>query len=139
MQESCSFRFVLVFMLIILLTGCRADRYNSEVGRTDSPDGLYTAVAFVRNIDATTDFSTQVSILRLGAGLDNRAGNIFIGDSDHGRAAGLKDHSYWMKILWTSPTELLVQYDQNIRVFKKIDKYKSISIRYDPVEAPSVK
>jgi hypothetical protein len=134
-----SLRIAVVFILIFLLVGCLIDENNTEVGRADSPDRRYVAVVFVRNVDATTDFSTQVSILRYGARLGNGGGDIFICDSGHGRADELKDHSYWMKLTWSSPTALLIQYDQRIRVFKKIDKYKSISISYDPIEVPSTK
>jgi hypothetical protein len=129
----------LLLTVLCLMGGCATNGSNSEVSRADSPDGHYTAVAFVRNVDATTDFSTQVSILRYGARLGNGGGDIFTCDSDHGRADELKDHSYWMKLTWSSPTALLIQYNQRVRVFKKIDKYKSISISYDPIEVSSTK
>jgi len=62
----------------------------------------------VRNVDATADFSMQVSILRFGASLGDGASNIFVGDSDRGRATELKDHSCWMKMIWDSPSDLLM-------------------------------
>lgn len=137
---SKSFSSVIVlFILLLPLFGCSSDGRNSEISKVDSPDGKYYAVVFVRDEGATTDFSTQVSILRKGSILGGARGNLFTCDSDHGKAISLEDHSYWLKVIWTSPRELVIQYDQRVRVFKKNENLMSIKIRYDPVEAQSTK
>jgi hypothetical protein len=45
-----------------------------------SPDGQYKVVVFERDCGATTDFSTQVSILGAAQELSNVSGNIFVMD-----------------------------------------------------------
>lgn len=44
----------------------------------NSPSGKLTAISFVRDCGATTDFSSQVSIIPAGQKLKNEAGNAFI-------------------------------------------------------------
>jgi hypothetical protein len=129
------FKF-LILILLLSLVGCTNDKDNSEIERAESPDGKYYAVVFIRNVGATTDFSMQVSIIKQGSFLGNTSGNIFICDSDHGKAIPQEDHTFWLKLSWLSPSELIIQYDERVRIFKKIQKYKNINIRYDPVQPP---
>jgi len=57
---------------------------NTEVSRLVSPDGRLDAVIFERSCGATTDFTTQISIVRKGDAIANDAGNAFIADAKHG-------------------------------------------------------
>jgi hypothetical protein len=59
-----------------------------------SPDGRYTATAFIRDCGATTDFSPQVYVRRTGKNMA-ATGNVYIGD-----------HSNEIKIRWLSANEL---------------------------------
>jgi len=59
-----------------------------------SPDGRYTAAAFVRDCGATTSFSPQVCLRRTGKKM-TATGNVFIGD-----------HSDEITIRWLSANEL---------------------------------
>ncbi len=43
-----------------------------------SPDGSRDAVAFIRDCGATTDYSSQVALLRSGESLPDRPGNVFV-------------------------------------------------------------
>lgn len=51
---------------------------NEVVERLPSPDGTWEAVVFTRNCGATTDYSTQVSILPAGGVPSDRPGNTYI-------------------------------------------------------------
>jgi hypothetical protein len=51
---------------------------NEVVERLPSPDGMREAVVFTRNCGATTDYSTQVSILPAGGVLPDRPGNTYV-------------------------------------------------------------
>jgi hypothetical protein len=51
---------------------------NEVVERVPSPDGSREVVVFTRNCGATTDFSTQISILPAGGVLPSRSGNTYI-------------------------------------------------------------
>ena len=59
-----------------------------------SPDGRYTATAFIRDCGATTGFSPQVQLRRTGKKMAP-TGNVFIGN-----------HSNEIKIRWLSENEL---------------------------------
>ena len=72
-------------LLLGLNTACSVCG-NTEVSRLASPDGRLEAVIFERSCGATTDFTTQISIVRKGDAIANDAGNTFIADSNHGAA-----------------------------------------------------
>jgi hypothetical protein len=61
--------------------GCGLCR-NEEQLRVKSPDGIAEAIIFQRDCGATTDFSTQVSVLPSGASLNENGGNVFVGGAD---------------------------------------------------------
>ena len=51
---------------------------NDVVARVPSPDGRHEAVVFQRDCGATTDFSTQVSVVRTGGSLPDAGGNLLV-------------------------------------------------------------
>ena len=65
-------------------SGICGNRIAREVS---SPDGKWKAVLYERDCGATTDFSTQVSILRQRQDVGNDNGNVFIADSFHAMSA----------------------------------------------------
>lgn len=73
---------------------------NTIYSEAYSPDGRYKAVIFQRDCGATTDISTQVSIIKMNTELKNDSGNVFVvkGPPD------LKSP----KLTWVSNTELLI-------------------------------
>ena len=78
-------RQLLIAVLAIGLAECgEAGCGNRVIEDLPSPDGRYHAVVFV-DCGATTDFSTQVSVLPAGEAASD-GGNVFIVDADHGRA-----------------------------------------------------
>src|SRR5689334_1844736 len=81
--------FLLMTMVATLLTsacGSFGMCGNREVERVPSPDGTLEAVLFQRDCGATTDFSTQVSIVPTGERLADQGGNAFVADANHDRA-----------------------------------------------------
>jgi len=73
---------------------------NGIHAEVHSPDHRYKAIVFQRDCGATTGFSTQVSILKIDAELQNDSGNIFV-ISGHPEAHALQ-------LTWLSNTELLI-------------------------------
>jgi hypothetical protein len=59
---------------------------NDLLTEIPSPDGALKAVVFQRDCGATTSFSTQISILWTNRPLPNETGNLFVADTDHGKA-----------------------------------------------------
>src|SRR5436309_15923351 len=59
---------------------------NELVSEIRSPDGMFKVVVFQRNCGATTAASIQASVVAADAPLPSTAGNLFVADSDHGKA-----------------------------------------------------
>jgi len=72
---------------------------NTMTQRASSPDGRYDAVVFTRDCGATTDYSTQVTLLSRGAHLPDRAGIVFI-----------SVHPTGAQVEWVSADTLMVRY-----------------------------
>lgn len=106
----------LLFSTMLLLGGCSDSCKNTVLTRSTSPGGKWDALMLERSCGATTDFSTEISVLKAGgAGLGG--GNIFVGDNDHGVARPGRWGGPWAEIKWLSPTRLLVRYAAGSRVF----------------------
>jgi hypothetical protein len=90
---------------------------NQVVQVIPSPDGKLKAVVFERDCGATTEFSTQVSILPAGDKLLNDGGNLFVAD-DHGAAPSGPGGGPRVGLAWTAKRQLLLRYDHSARVFK---------------------
>jgi hypothetical protein len=59
-------------------SACRNELISTNV----SPDGNYEAHIFIRDCGATTDYSYQLSILKVGKEVKNRSGNTFASDGE---------------------------------------------------------
>ena len=74
-------------------------------------------MTFERSCGATTGFSTQVSLL----GTNEEAttsGNLFIADTDHGKAPGGPGGGPKVSAEWRGSDTLLIRHHPNARVFK---------------------
>ena len=103
---------------------------NKEISSVDAPDHRARVVVFERDCGATTDFSTQVVILRQGEQLGDRSGNVFVVDSDHGRAAAGPGGGPWVEAQWVSPDSIVIRFDEQARIFLKTTIVYTITVRY---------
>lgn len=111
-------------------TGCGDDLCaNTVIAERKSPDGTRTAFLFERDCGATTDFTTQVSVLRAES-LPEDAGNVFVADSDHGAAPRAPWGGPPAEIRWVEDGMLEVRYPRNARTHKKVEAIDGVSIRY---------
>jgi len=121
-----------VLSATILLASCMpaSDCSNDILQDVPSPDGRRHAVVFVVNCGATTDFSTQVSVLTKAWTVNDR-GNVFVVDSDHGKAdatgpvGGLN-----VTVRWLDKRTLEIRYDGRARVFTHETRHDDTDIRY---------
>ena len=93
------------------------------------PPGQQKAVLFERNCSATTDFTTQISLVN-GGEKPSGKGNVFIADG------GLKAASWggpWAEVSWLSPGHLLVKYDASARVFEQQENADGVRISFEKV------
>ncbi len=90
---------------------------NESVSELNAPGNAVKFVVFERDCGVTTGFSTQVSLLKVGETLKNEGGNIFIADTNHGRAPSGVGGGPEVRIKWVSDTHLQIHHHQFARVF----------------------
>jgi hypothetical protein len=90
---------------------------NDLLSETLSPNLTYRVVIFQRDCGATTGFSTQASILKSGEILPNESGNLFIADTDHGKAPVGVGGGPEVKASWINSHSVRLTYHKNARVF----------------------
>jgi hypothetical protein len=112
-------------LLFLAEDGCA----NQLLSETPSPDNRLKAVVFQRDCGATTDFSTQVSIIAQAEKLPKQAGNAFSADTNHGAAPSGPGGGPTIKVQWRSPAELLISHHPAVRVFKVEPLVGSIRVR----------
>lgn len=115
---------------LLFLAGCSDDCNTTPVKISKAPDGLHTAVIFQRDCGATTDFSTQISVLGDGYSLSG-SGNAFVADADHGTATTGDWGGPWAEIEWVTSDHLVVRYAQNSRIFEQDEQVSGVRISYE--------
>ena len=96
-----------------------------------SPNKEFKIVIFERNCGATTDFSTQVSLVKSDIEIrKDDDGNIFSADRDGGKAETDENGNIYLKAEWLDNNNILINYDSKIRIFKKELKQNGITISY---------
>lgn len=115
------FIFLAILLEILAQDMCGNEIFSSVI----SPDKKHKAVVFQRDCGATTDFSTQLSIIDANKELENTADNIFIIDGEPQFVAP--------KIFWNSDNELVVNRAVNGTEYKaetEIGVFDKIRIIY---------
>lgn len=126
-----SLRITFVTGLLIIMPGCgNTTCDNFLLQEYPSPDNTLRAVTYIRDCGATTDFSTQVSLITDIKDVQNKAGNVLIADANHGAAPTNDDGALDIKINWLSNNELEISYHEKARIFKQKEKVGAITIKY---------
>ncbi len=109
-------------VLLVTLSACGdLDLCANDVSqRIVSPSGKRTAVVFVRDCGATTDFNTHLSLVSEGEQLPSKVGgNAFV----HGKQLPLR-------VEWISETELRVSGTVGVEAIKRKTRVDGVLIRY---------
>ncbi len=104
---------------------------NEPVDEVVSPDGSRKAVVFRSDCGATTDFSTQVSVLTAASDLGDSAGNVFAADTDHTAAPSAPGGGPAVEVRWEASQRLVVRHHPRARVFRAEPVVQSVAIRYE--------
>lgn len=108
---------------------------NTVLTTIPSPDARYVAIVFTRDCGATTDFSTQLSVLSASRGSPavraSDSGNALIIDANHGAAPAGQGGGPELRAVWETPTRLKVQYHHAARVFRSVGQLGEVSVHYD--------
>ncbi len=113
---------IIIFVIGSLLTNLLNGMLGNDIKKEEvSPDGRYTAFAFIRDGGGTTSFSPQVSILKKGKELKNESGNVFVGD-----------HSDYIDIKWEDSNTLIIYHNvSGSDIIKQEYKKYGVEIKYN--------
>ena len=109
---------------------------NQVLAEIPAPNRRARAVVFQRSCGATTAFSTQVSLLPASRPLPEDGGNVFIADTDHGRAPAGPAGGPVVEVRWVKPAELEVRHDARARVFRADSLVTGVRIRFVAIPRP---
>lgn len=101
---------------------------NEVLDERLSPDGSLKAVVFERDCGATTDYTTQVSIVPPWRKHPYGCGNVFVADTNHGEAPSGPGGGPTVSVKWVSNRELKVIHHPKARVMLVEPKYNGIAI-----------
>lgn len=103
---------------------------NAVLAEYPSPNGRLKAVVFERDCGATTDFSTQISILPSAYTLENEGGNIYAADTNHGAAPAGQGGGPEVWVNWLSDAELQVRYHKFVRINHTKIKIEGVTVKF---------
>ena len=84
---------------------------------------------FERNCGATTDFTTQISLVGAGEEVFGK-GNVFIAE---GGLSAAPWGGPWAEVKWISPKHLRIKYDASARVFEQKERAGDVRISFEKV------
>lgn len=112
----------------LITSGMCGTRIATEV---PSPSSRLKAVVYELDCGATTDFSTQVAVLKAGEEPEDSAANAFIADSNHAAIPVSSIGVIDVHVQWLSNVELKIQYPERARVFKHQNRVRGVSVLYE--------
>jgi len=118
-----------ILLVVALLGGCSAPCEEVPISRNFAPDNNHIAYVTGRNCGATADFATVVRIGRSDADKDS-AQEVFVADSNHGRATTFDRGVPVVRVTWLDARHLHVAGVNEARVFKNQARSDGISISY---------
>lgn len=124
-------KYLLLISLGILF-GCSSSGLSDMCGNKilkeiTSPDKKLKAVIFTRDCGATTDFSSQLSIIDYSDNLENETGNILIiSDKEYKPETGVAN----VNAEWNGNNELIIYFDTKVESFLKMTEMGSVKIIY---------
>jgi hypothetical protein len=113
----------------LLLAACEPC-VNTVLQTVPDPSQQLQAVVFQRDCGATTAYSTQVSILPVGARLPNDGGNTFVADVNPDAAAALAAGTPEITVQWLAPDHLEVRHYPGVRIFRSEEQAEGVRITY---------
>ena len=121
-------RFFLASTALLFTPACQAACRNEVIDSVKSPNGVYTAVSFERNCDATSGNNLQVSIIRSDSPLYG-PGNTLVIDypNDYYLHEGREPK---VALHWKNESSITIEYSSDARIFTKAIIVQSIKIDY---------
>lgn len=108
---------------------------NDVIETKNSPDGTKKAVAFTRDCGATTDWSTQASVININDTITDRdVGNVIRIDSDHGKAWPIALGGWPIIITkWEISNILNIYYSKGVSILLQNKEIDGVQIEYSTI------
>lgn len=113
------------------LIGCLDPCKNDSFKEFRSPSGKWKIMVFQRSCGATTDFSTQVSLLPSQSPPPKKAGNVLSIDSDHGRIAVDSNGLVDVHVTFSGDSTVTLAYPVQARVFAAVTDRDGVAVRHE--------
>jgi hypothetical protein len=107
---------------------------SDELRRVPSPDAKFDAVVFLRGCDATTGFSTHVSLVDAGREVSD-ADSLLVADCPECNWSRERPH---VEATWTDSDHLTIRTDRRARIFRASSGDRGVQVILVPVEAPAI-
>jgi len=118
------FRLIAGALVAIALTHCDPLYANRVLKEVPSPNKQYRALLFERDCGATTNFSTQISLLTSSQSLQG-TGNVLIVDFSVSKPSEVQ-------VEWVENRRLRIRYvGREVRVFRQVHKLGAVAVVYD--------
>ncbi|HEX6039189.1 hypothetical protein [Longimicrobium sp.] len=119
---------------MLMLGGCNLLDCGDEVTQRESrPDARGAAVVYVRNCGATTDYSTQVALIRHVDAPPRDGEVLFVVDGDHGAAPAGPGGGPVVRIRWIDVNHLEIAHDPRARTFRHESAQGALRVTYVPL------
>ena len=122
---------MLLTVVTLLADGCLDPCDNASFKEFRSPSGKWKLVVFQRSCGATTDFTTQASLLPAGAPLPKKVGNVLSIDSKHGEVAVDSSGLIDVRVSFQGDSAMTLVYPAQARVFAQVDTREGVAIRHE--------
>jgi len=133
MRTTALAAVAVLFGVAVSSSGCSAfvSCVNTPAMRVDSPDRSLSVEVFERDCGATTDFSTQISIVKPGK-VETGGGNLFVADANHGAVTAEGPHHVlpMMSVRWLPDGGLRISYPKAARVFLRKTVRDGVRVAY---------
>jgi hypothetical protein len=124
---------LLAVLGFFVMTSCNHCN-NSVIREVASPSGHLKAVIFQRDCGATTDFSTQLSIIDEANSIADGPGNALTADTDHGSAPSIDGGGPEVRVRWTDDSHLRVGVQRRTRLILNETSVHGVTIEYERFE-----
>jgi hypothetical protein len=104
---------------------------NKIIEEDLSPDQKNKITIFVRDCGATTAFSTHASIISAQSSHPNEGGNLFVSDTDHGKAPSGPGGGPKVEVMWKDNNSIIIKHHKNNRIIKAESKLRNINVFYE--------
>ena len=117
-KPACIIVILVMIIMSIILPTFFSNGENSVLEEVDSPNGEFTAIIFIRNVNATTKESYQLYLLKRNEKFTNRYRGVYISYDK-------------FSVKWEDNKTIKVKNNTAQNIFKQRKKYRGVSILYE--------